>query len=158
MKENNKKNDLIEVIDKNKNKQIILYGAASRGVRVLFNLIQKGVDKDQILFCDTNSQKWGKTLYGIRIISIEELKSLSKDVCIIISSSVRYEIFPYLEKLGFVNIHYFHSLLFVEQMYEKHDSKFLKIMEEIGDNRGADNEENYTLYSSLRLLKILQVI
>ena len=155
MKENNKKNDLIEVIDKNKNKQIILYGAASRGVRVLFNLIEKGVDKNQILFCDTNPHKWGKTLYDIKIISIEELKSLSNNVCIIISSSVRYEILPHLKKLGFTNIHYFHSLLFAEQMYEKHDSKFLKIMKEIGDNRGADNEENYTLYSSLNAVKDL---
>ena len=155
MKENNIKNDIFEFVNKNKNKQIILYGAASRGVRVLFNLIEKGVDKNQILFCDTNPHKWGKTLYDIKIISIEELKSLSKDVCIIISSSVRYEILPYLKKLGFVNTHYFHSLLFAKQMYEKHDSKFLKIMKEIGDNRGADNEENYTLYSSLKAVKDL---
>lgn len=155
MKENYIKNDIFEFINKNKNKQIILYGAASRGVRVLFNLIEKGVDKNQILFCDTNPHKWGKTLYDIKIISIEELKSLSKDVCIIISSSVRYEILPYLKKLGFVNTHYFHSLLFAKQMYEKHDSKFLKIMKEIGDNRGADNEENYTLYSSLKAVKDL---
>ena len=145
MKENDIKNDIFEFINKNKNKQIILYGAASRGVRVLFNLIEKGVNKNQILFCDTTSQKWGKTLYSIKIISIEELKSLSNNVCIIISSSVRYEILPHLKKLGFTNIHYFHSLLFAEQMYEKHDSKFLKIMNEIGDNRCADNEENYTL-------------
>ena len=74
MKENNKKNDLTEFINKNKNKQIILYGAASRGVRVLFNLIEKGVNKNQLLFCDINPQKWGKTLYGVKIISIEKLE------------------------------------------------------------------------------------
>ena len=49
---NNEK--LIELIKKNNDKQIILYGAATGGIRVFYNLIQKGVDKNQILFCDSN--------------------------------------------------------------------------------------------------------
>ena len=156
MKPNNESNELFSLIEKNRAKQIILYGAASRGVRVLYNLIEKGFPKEQIIFCDSNPKLWNTKLYGYPIISLEELQKFSKDTCIIISSSVRYEIIPSLEKLGFTEIHYFHSLLFAEQMYEKYDSKFLEILHKIGDNRGADNEENYTLYSCLNATKHLQ--
>ena len=54
MKKNNKKNDLIKLLKKNDSRPIILYGAASRGVRVLYNLIDKGFLPEQILFCDSN--------------------------------------------------------------------------------------------------------
>jgi len=153
---NNSKNDLIKLLKKNYDKQIILYGAASRGVRSLYNLIDNGFPQEQILFCDSNPKLWNTTLCNVKVISLDELQSFPKDICIIISSSVRYEIIPSLEKLGFTEIHYFHSLLFAEQMYEKYDSKFLEILNKIGDNRGADNEENYTLYSSLIATKNLQ--
>ena len=155
MKSNDEKNQLFKLIEKNKSKQIILYGAASRGVRVLNNLIDKGFPEKQILFCDSNSKLSNTTLSNIKIISIDELKSFPKDICIIISSSMRYEIIPALEKLGFTEIHYFHSLLFAEQIYEKYNSEFLEILNKIGDNRGADNEENYSLYSSIKATKHL---
>ena len=154
MKKNNAINDLIE-LKKNASKPIILYGAASRGIRVLYNLIDKGFPQEQILFCDSNPKLWNTTLRNVKVISLDELQSFPKDTCIIISSSMRYEIIPALEKLGFTEIHYFHSLLFAEQMYEKFDSQFLEILNKIGDNRGADNAENYTLYSSLKATKNL---
>ena len=44
METNDKK--LIEVLNKNRDKKIILYGAASRGIRVFYNLLQKGIDKN----------------------------------------------------------------------------------------------------------------
>ena len=150
MNENNKNSDLNEFIKNNKNNQVILYGAGSRGVRVFYNLIERGFKKQQIFFCDSNSKLWNTTLCDVKIISIDELKLLPNDICLIISSSVRYEIIPKLRDLGFTNVHYFHSLLFAEQMYEKYDSNFLRVIQEIGDNRGADNEEQYTLYSSLK--------
>ena len=152
---NNSKSDLIKLLKKNNDRSIILYGAASRGVRVLYNLIGKGVSQKQILFCDSNPKLWNTSVCNVKVISLDELHSFPKDTCIIISSSMRYEIIPLLEKFGFTEVHYFHSLLFAEQMYEKYDSKFLEILNKIGDNRGADNEENYTLYSSLKATKNL---
>jgi hypothetical protein len=152
---NNSESELIKLLKKNNSKPIILYGAASRGVRVLYNLIRMGVPKKQILFCDSNPKLWNMNIANVKVISLDELHSFPKDVCIIISSSMRYEIIPSLEKFGFTEIHYFHSLLFAEQMYEKYDSKFLEILNKIGDNRGADNEENYTLYSSVLATKNL---
>ena len=149
--------NLDEFLKKNKENQIILYGAGSRGVRVYHNLISKGFKKEQLLFCDSNSNLWNTVLCGIKVISLDELKSFHSDTCFIISSSVRYEIIPKLQEIGFKNIHYFHSLLFVEQMYEKFEPNFLRIIEEIGDNRGADNDEQYTLYSSLKSMKNISI-
>ena len=68
---------------------------------------------------------------------------------------MHYEILPYLNDLGFSNVNYFHSLLFTEQMLEKYKPDFLKIMNEIGDKRGFDYEEGYTLYSSVKAVKNL---
>jgi len=156
MKESNNDKEIFSIIENNKDKEVILYGAASRGVRALYNLIDKGLKKEQIIFCDSNPKLWNTELYGHKIISLEDLQKRPKDTCIIVSSSVRYEVIPSLEKLGFTEIHYFHSLLFAKQMYEKYDSKFLGILEKIGDNRGADNEENYTLYSCVKLTSHLK--
>ena len=153
MEPNNQK--LIEILEENNSGQIILYGAASRGIRVFYNLIQKGIDKNQILFCDSNEKKWNTKFLNRKIISIDELLSNPKDVCIIVSSSMYYEILPYLNKLGFSNVHYFHSLLFSEQMFEKYDPAFLRIMDEIGDKRVYDYEEGYTLYSSMMAVRNL---
>ena len=47
---------LIEVLNNNRNKKIILYGAASRGIRVFYNLLLNGINKNQILFCDSNKK------------------------------------------------------------------------------------------------------
>ena len=82
--------DFNEFLEKNKNNQIILYGAGSRGVRVFHNLISKGIKKQQLLFCDSNPNLWNTMLCGTKVISLDELKSFPSDTCFIISSSVRY--------------------------------------------------------------------
>lgn len=141
---------LNEFLNEIKTRQIVLFGASSRGKRVLNNLIEKGIDKKHLKFCDNDPQKWNKEVQGVQIISINELKTLSKDTCIIISSSLNYEINEQLNTLGFSNVHYFHSLLFAEQIYEKYDQKFLHILESIREKCYMDNEEKYTLYSSMK--------
>ncbi len=146
---NNEKNQVFKILDKNKSKRIILYGASSRGIRVFYNIIDKGFPQEQILFCDSNSELWNTNVCDTKVISPDDLQLLPKDTCIIISSNMYYEIIPSLEQFGFTEIYYFNSLLYTEQMYEKYDSRFLEILQKIGDNRKLDNEENYTLYSSL---------
>ena len=86
-KSNNKQFYLTPLREFNK---IILFGAAHRGERVLVNLLQYGIKKNSILFCDNDSKNWGKVLLGVKVISIEELKKLSRDIKIIISSSTFY--------------------------------------------------------------------
>tara|TARA_B100000029_G_scaffold508795_1_gene596516 strand:+ start:440 stop:1366 length:927 start_codon:yes stop_codon:yes gene_type:complete len=148
-------NNILELLNNNNNKQIILYGAGSRGVRVFYNLMDKGFPKEQILFCDSNPKLWNTKLCDVEILSIDELKSFPEDICIIISSSVTYEIIPSLEKLGFTNVHYFYSLLFSDHMYEKYNSEFLDIINKMGTEHGADYDENYTLYSCIKATKDL---
>jgi len=47
---------VIRFLNNNRDKKIILYGAASRGIRVFYNLLQSGINKNQILFCDSNKK------------------------------------------------------------------------------------------------------
>jgi len=147
---------VIRFLNNNRDKKIILYGAASRGIRVFYNLLQNGINKNQILFCDSNKKKWNTKFLDRKIISIQELLSYPKNVCILISSSMHYEILPYLNNLGLSNVHYFHSLLFKEQMYEKYELEFLRIMQEIDERRYFDYEEGYTLYSSMKAVSNLK--
>jgi len=132
------------------NQKLILFGASSRGIRVLNNLIWKGFNKNLILFCDNNPKKHGKKIFGVNIINIDDLKQLSLDIHIIISSSMSNEIQIQLKNLGFTNVYYFHDLLFSDHRFEKYNSEFLQIVENVKDKCYLDDEEKYTLYSSLK--------
>ncbi|WP_428324951.1 TylF/MycF/NovP-related O-methyltransferase [Nitrosopumilus sp.] len=132
------------------NQKIILFGASSRGKRVLNNLLSKGFDKNLILFCDNDPKKYGKKIFGIPIINLEDLKKFPLDTNIFISSSMFNEIQTQLTNLGFTNIHYFHNLLFSDHVFEKYNSEFLEIIEKVNQECFLDDEEKYTLYSSLK--------
>ena len=73
---NNIDKKLSDIISIDTNEKIILFGAAHRGERVLVNLLQSGIKKNNILFCDDDSKNWGQKLLGVKVISIEELKKL----------------------------------------------------------------------------------
>ena len=76
MSELRKNEEIFSLIEKNKSKQVVLYGAASRGVRALYNLIDKGFPRERIIFCDSNPRLWNTELYGFPIISLQELEKL----------------------------------------------------------------------------------
>lgn len=145
-------NEIMNFIEEMEDNQIILFGAASRGKRVLNNLIERGVDKNKIFFCDNNPDKWGKTIFDIKILSLDDLLKMSKDICIIVSSSMHDQIIKQLKEIGFSNVHYYHSLLFAERVYEKYDKEFLRISNELNVNCYLDSEERYTIYSSIKSL------
>ena len=138
------------------NQKIILFGAASRGKRVLNNLVWAGFDKKLILFCDNNPDKSGKMIFDVPIISVNELIKFSSDIPIIISSSMFNEIKIQLLTLGFTNVHYFHNLLFSDQIFEKYNLEFLQIVDKVKDNCFLDNEEKYTIYSSMKSISKLE--
>jgi len=139
-----------------KKQKIILFGAASRGKRVLNNLAVKGFKKENIVFCDNDPKKYGKIINGVKTINTHDLENFPKNIPIIISSSIFYEIKQQLENLGFINIHYFHNLLFSDQIYEKYNSEFLRIIELVKEKCYMDNEEKYTLYSSMKSVSFLK--
>lgn len=147
---NNIDKKLSDIISIDTNEKIILFGAAHRGERVLVNLLQSGIKKNNILFCDDDSKNWGQMLLGVKVISIEELKKLSRDVKIIISSSTFYLKMKILKELGFTNTHYFHSLLYPKMTHEKYSPEFMKIDDATNETCYMDSEEKYTIYSSMK--------
>ena len=136
-------------------KKIILFGASSRGKRVLNNLVTKGFKKEYLVFCDNDSKKCSNSVHDVKIINISDLEKNQKNISIIISSSMFNEIKQQLENLGFTNIYYFHNLLFSDQIYEKFDSEFLKILEAVKEKCFMDDDEKYTLYSSMKAVSQL---
>ncbi|MDA1124894.1 MAG: class I SAM-dependent methyltransferase [Crenarchaeota archaeon] len=143
--------NIMQFIEKIKDKQIILFGAASRGKRVLNNLLERGIEKNKIFFCDNNPEKWNKTIFEIKILPLSDLEKMPKDTCIIISSSMYEPITKQLKESGFTNVNYYHSLLFAERIFEKYDKDFLRISSELKDCY-LDSEERYTIYSSIKML------
>ena len=138
------------LLDEFKKQNIVLFGASSRGKRVLNNLIQKGIGGKNIIFCDNDEKKHDKMINGVRVINLSELKEREKNIPIIISSSMFEEIKLQLEELGFTRVYYFHDLLFTEQKFEKYDSDFSRIVELVKSKCYMDNDEKYTLYSSMK--------
>ena len=110
-------------------KKIILFGASSRGKRVLNNLVTKGFKKEYLVFCDNDSKKYGNSVHGVKIINISDFEKNQKNISIIISSSMFNEIKQQLENLGFTNIYYFHNLLFSDQIYEVEDKAIISMYE-----------------------------
>ena len=147
--------ELNNFLDKIKNENIVLFGASSRGKRVLFNLIEHGFSIEKIVFCDNSSEKWGEQLEDVRIISPMELEKYDKNICIIISTSMHEEVFTQLTTLGFTNVNYYHTLIFPERIYEKYDSKFYEILEKTRNRCYLDSEEKYTIYSALKSIEYL---
>ena len=148
------KSDIL-FLEELKNEEIVLFGASSRGKRVLNNLILKGFHKGNISFCDNDQEKHGKIINGVKIINFKKLEE-RKNIPIIISSSMYVEIQNQLEGLGFTNVHYFHNLLFSDQIFEKYNQKFLRIVNSVEDKCFMANEEKYTLYSSMNAIAHLK--
>lgn len=132
--------------------QVVLYGASTGGARVYFNLLEIGVQPGQISFYDSNTTKHGGAFLDRPILTKAQFDALQRDVLILISSVVFYEIVPILEGLRFTNSHYVHELIFSRKQFEKFDKRFTEIVGKI-TYRGMNDDEFYSLYSSMRALK-----
>ena len=126
---------------------IVLFGAASGGKRALLSLVEKGVNKGNITFCDNNTKKHGSKILGVEVIGVDSIKS--KEQIIIITSSVYSEIYEQLKSLGFQNIYYLSELLFSDREFLKFSPEFKELVKNIGNKCNMDNDEKFTLYSSL---------
>ena len=146
-----KDNELtIDTISKLRTKKIILFGASSRGIRCLNNLLGFGFDKSKITFFDNDESKWNKKLENIKIISYKQLLKYNKNTPIIISSSMFGEIQTQLKNLKFKNVHYFHTLLFPKWKFEKYDKKFENLYSLVKNKCYMDSEEQFSIYSSIK--------
>lgn len=130
--------------------RIVLYGASSSGLRVLYNLLDKGIDPQRISFFDSDTKKQGTVLSGIGVLTAAEFESLGKEVLILISSSIHYEIEPLLQKKGYRNFVFDHDLVYNKRHYSKYDDRFGALLREISSSCNMDGDEQYTLYSSAK--------
>ena len=132
---------------------IILFGAASGGKRSLCNLIDKGINRKNVKFCDNNQKKWGKRVLGVEVVSLDSIESKSQ--IIIITSSVFSEIYAQLDELGFKNVYYLSELLFSNKKFLKFDNDFNDLLDILGNRCNMDDDEKFTLYSSIKRVSSL---
>jgi len=68
--------------------KVVMYGAGAQGKKISRIMKYAGVPVE--LFCDTSSEKWGTDVFGIKIVSPEELKEVDskENVVIIIASDI----------------------------------------------------------------------
>jgi FlaA1/EpsC-like NDP-sugar epimerase len=89
--------DLKYVCDIEEDRQIILYGAGNEGLKAL------GKYRGRVsYFADGNTEKEGKLIEGIRVISVAEMIEKSKDYQIVISVGglLMYELMENLISYG----------------------------------------------------------
>lgn len=152
---NRKDFNLLDFLKDIQGKKIILFGAASAGKRAVMNLMDKGIDRKDMLFFDNNSDKWGKIILGVKVMFVKDFDKIPKETPILITSSMFYEISVQLDKLHFTNVHYIRPLLYAEHLLLKYDDEFIRLLDEIREKCSMDNEEKYTLYSSMKAVSSL---
>lgn len=82
-----------------KNKKTIIFGAGIMGLQ--FGYAIKALGDRDFLFCDNNSEKWGKEIAGRKVISPTELRG-NKDKYFVFLAMERYEACALqLEELGY---------------------------------------------------------
>lgn len=86
----------IDYIKYLKDKEIIIFGAGNIGKKGYARL--KGYGYPIVAFCDNDEKKQDQVLFGIKIISIEELKKINNDQIVIILCSnyereIRYQLY-----------------------------------------------------------------
>jgi hypothetical protein len=133
-------------------KKLYLYGAASAGIKVVLLLVSLGFKKKNLLFIDTNLKKIGKTIYGIKVVPLDIVK---KNSCIIITSTIHFEIEKILNEKKYKNFYYFKDLIWKNLLEEKFTKDFIKIYRQIKTKVNLSIDESFTLYDNLvRILRI----
>ena len=95
-------NDLSNTLKKS-NEKIVLFGAGVIGEISLYAMKQISINVD--FFCDSSTTKQGKSYFGIKTISPEELAKFNTKTNIFIGNNYVSTIFSQLKKKNFSNIY-----------------------------------------------------
>ena len=141
--------DAIEKIQSHN--KVVLWGASSSGLRALSNLsyCQK-IGSNKFVFYDSDPNKIGKYIGGLRIISKNEFQKImneSGSLCVV-TSSVLNQIEKELSELRISNWIYSHGLVYTDKIFDKFEEKFLQIYNDIKFSTNLDADELYTIYNS----------
>lgn len=80
------------------NSKIVIFGAGSYG-KIVYKLLNNlGYGNKIIAFCDNSPEKWGKDIYGIKILSFNQIKKMHNDIFYLICSTWSKEIKGQLEE------------------------------------------------------------
>jgi len=104
---------------KKANQLLVLFGAGEFG-NLIYNYLKEAEIKVDY-FCDNDYLKWGQYLYGLKVVSPNELSAISDRVNLLITSAFYDEIENQLTTKGFNNIYYL-PLIF-SQKYSREDIK-----------------------------------
>lgn len=99
---------------------IIIYGAGESGVFVL-SLLKKLKMGNLCYFCDSDKSKWGKEKYGIRILSLPEIKENFAQFCCIVAITDKEQQLNVKELLasnGFLKYIYTYDDIFAQNTVE----------------------------------------
>ena len=104
-------------------KKYILYGAGHDGLEFLNH-----IDKNQIAyFCDSNKEKWGKTIEGIEVISPDKLSLIYSNYTVVITVAEKTYIRRRLELMGIKDY-----VLYINDYKKVHNS--YRLLREVDDN------------------------
>lgn len=116
-----------------KAKNIVLYGASSKG-RLLLGLL-KEAGFSIVAYGDSDTKKVGKEIDGLCILSPEQIVEKGREIAVIVASSWFREIIGHLDEIGFqgdiytsvaldlaLRMHY-HEKIFSEELQKKYEHK-----------------------------------
>lgn len=125
------------------NNPVVLFGAGSFGIIILNYLKKFNIKVDY--FCDNDSSKVGQYMNSIKIISVDELLNLNRDISIVITSTYFDEIYKQLDDMGFKRLFCFSSWFTMEHynnvLYdsiENNIGKINKVFEMLADEKSKE--------------------
>lgn len=140
----------IEILESLKSaKNIYLWGAASAGHRAYHRLINIGIPKNRIKFIDKNYRNL-PDVYGTKVLSPDLIYEINLDEnLILISSTIKDEIFKSVNNETRFKLRYEHELLFSRDLMFKYPKTFIDFLAKYGHSLNLDAEEAYTLWSAI---------
>ena len=98
-------NTLYDMRKKIESKKYLCFFGAGTILDDCLNQFILSAGKSPDFYCDNNSEKWGKSFYGKKCISPDELKKLTADTAVIITTRKYESIYKQLKTMGIQDIY-----------------------------------------------------
>lgn len=127
--------------------RIYLWGAASAGHRVLFRLINLGIEHEKIFFVDSNYASLNPIL-GRAVLCPSVLQTIELEgSLVLVSSTIKSHILESAPDKVRPLLRYEHELIFSRDTFYKYPKDFVDFITLRSDTLNLDIEEAFTLWS-----------
>ena len=109
-----------------------------------------GFPKEKFTFVDSNRFKNGLFFCDVLCIGTDELFALNKESQIVVTSTMHYEIIPFLARNGMTNVMYEHDLLFDRTDDARFSPTFRDIMSIVGTDMNISIQESWNLHKGVQ--------